>query len=71
MYSAPDALSAVQWPLASLLLASILARTDADLAPGLVVELRVSATRDAVPGLAVIEYELIDQTGAAVGGGRL
>ena len=71
MHASPDALSAVQWPLASLLLASILARTDEDLHPGLVVELRVSATRHTVPGLAVIEFELIDATGAAVGGGRL
>jgi len=35
------------------------------------VELRVSVTLDALPGLAVIEYEMVGHGGVALAGGAL
>lgn len=64
-----DPAAHAEWTLAAMALRAILGRecetqTDA-------VELRVSVTRETVPGLAVIEWEIIVPGGLAVSGGVL
>lgn len=62
-------IQAVEWVGAAAYLRSIFAR-QLEAHPG-TVELRISVTLDALPGLAVIEYEVIGQGGEAVAGGAL
>jgi len=62
-----DPLASAEWALAAMALRSIFGRAD----PAEAVELRVSVTRDALPGLAVIEWEFVDRAGMCVAGGGL
>jgi hypothetical protein len=63
-----DPLFAAEWAIAGMALRAIFGRA-AD--PVDVVELRLSVTRETLPGLAVIEWEFIDRQGMAVAGGAL
>lgn len=69
MAPAVEAAAAAEWALAGMALRAIFAR-ECESSPD-VVELRVSVVRDALPGLVVAEFELIDHAGMAVAGGTL
>lgn len=65
----PQALAAAEAALLSMALRAVFSRTGAE-RPDL-RELRISCTAEAVPGLAVIEWEFIDNEGMAFAGGVL
>jgi len=60
--------ASAEWAVAGMALRAIFGRA-AD--PVDVVELRLSVTREAIPGLAVVEWEFIDSDGMTVAGGAL
>ena len=65
----PHALAAAESAVLAMALRAVFARTAAD-RPDL-RELRISCTAEALPGLAVIEWEVIDHEGMAFAGGIL
>lgn len=69
MHPAPEAASAAEWSILAMALRAVFARQCVEGTD--VSELRLSVTGEALPGLAVVEYEVIDSAGYATAGGTL